>query len=160
MKEPTTCHIAVNGNNYEVKVIQRERSRVVFSIADRHYEVEFLNTVASTGEGVRDKTQSVSDSRAKTSKQQSLALPTSSQVLDPNLSPIYSPMPGVVIAILAPEGTLVKRGDVLLKLEAMKMENNVISPTSGCVEKLYVSERAEVSDSQILLSIRNSPEAE
>jgi acetyl/propionyl-CoA carboxylase alpha subunit len=51
---------------------------------------------------------------------------------------IVSPMPGKVIKINVKEGDEVKKGNVLLIVEAMKMENNIISPKDGIVEKVNV----------------------
>ena len=46
---------------------------------------------------------------------------------------VSSPMPGTVLSVSAPAGVSVKRGDVLLILEAMKMENEIMAPCDGKV---------------------------
>jgi acetyl/propionyl-CoA carboxylase alpha subunit len=51
---------------------------------------------------------------------------------------IVSPMPGKVIKINVKEGDEVKKGNVLLIVEAMKMENNIVSPKDAVVEKVNV----------------------
>ena len=51
---------------------------------------------------------------------------------------IVSPMPGKVIKINVKKGKVVKKGDVLLVVEAMKMENNITAPKDGKVEKVNV----------------------
>lgn len=51
---------------------------------------------------------------------------------------IISPMPGKVIKINVKKGTAVKKGDVLLVVEAMKMENNITAPRDGKVDKVNV----------------------
>lgn len=51
---------------------------------------------------------------------------------------IISPMPGKVIKINIKKGTTVKKGDVLLVVEAMKMENNITAPKDGKVDKVNV----------------------
>ncbi|MCD4729110.1 MAG: biotin/lipoyl-binding protein, partial [Bacteroidales bacterium] len=51
---------------------------------------------------------------------------------------IVSPMPGKVIKINVKKGKAVKKGDVLLVVEAMKMENNITAPRDGKVEKVNV----------------------
>jgi acetyl/propionyl-CoA carboxylase alpha subunit len=56
------------------------------------------------------------------------------------ISNLFSPMPGKVIKINVKAGDKVKRGTVLLVVEAMKMENNIISETSGIVEKIALKE--------------------
>ena len=57
---------------------------------------------------------------------------------------VKSPMPGNVLKILVSQGQRVKEGDVLLILEAMKMENEVVSTKSGTVAQIAVSQGAVV----------------
>lgn len=53
-------------------------------------------------------------------------------------SNITSPMPGKVIKIVVKPGDLVSRGDLLLVVEAMKMENNILSPADAIVDRVNV----------------------
>jgi 3-methylcrotonyl-CoA carboxylase alpha subunit len=53
-------------------------------------------------------------------------------------SNITSPMPGKVIKIAVKQGDLVSRGDLLLVVEAMKMENNILSPAEAIVDRINV----------------------
>ena len=57
---------------------------------------------------------------------------------------VKSPMPGNVLKILVTPGQAVKEGDVLLILEAMKMENEVVSTKSGSVAQILVEKGAVV----------------
>src|ERR1043165_4617533 len=51
---------------------------------------------------------------------------------------IKAPMPGLVLDVRVAEGDAVKKGDAILVLEAMKMENIIKSPTDGTVKKINV----------------------
>jgi acetyl-CoA carboxylase biotin carboxylase subunit len=53
-------------------------------------------------------------------------------------SNITSPMPGKVIKIAVKEGDTVSKGDILLVVEAMKMENNILSPADAIVDRINV----------------------
>lgn len=53
-------------------------------------------------------------------------------------SNITSPMPGKVIKIVLKPGDIVKKGDLLLVVEAMKMENNILSPADAVVDRITV----------------------
>lgn len=64
---------------------------------------------------------------------------------------IKAPMPGLIINIIAAEGTEVKKGDPLLILEAMKMENVIKSPRDGKVKKISVQLRNAVEKNQVML---------
>ena len=52
---------------------------------------------------------------------------------------VSSPMPGKILSVKASVGAAVKQGDVILVLEAMKMENEVVAPQDGTVASINVS---------------------
>lgn len=56
---------------------------------------------------------------------------------------VAAPMPGKILAVKATAGQAVKKGDVLLVLEAMKMENDIVAPQDGTVASI----NAAVGDS-------------
>ncbi len=68
---------------------------------------------------------------------------------------IKSPMPGKVIKILSSPGKMVKKGEVLIVVEAMKMENNLIAPRDGIVAQLNAAEGDMVDGSKILLKLES-----
>ncbi|MCB0822874.1 MAG: acetyl-CoA carboxylase biotin carboxylase subunit [Bacteroidales bacterium] len=66
---------------------------------------------------------------------------------------IVSPMPGKVIKINIKNGAKVKKGDVLMIVEAMKMENNILSPRDGKIDKVNVKTGDMVDGSKELVSM-------
>ncbi|WP_310603201.1 biotin/lipoyl-containing protein [Anaerosporobacter sp.] len=52
---------------------------------------------------------------------------------------VNAPMPGKILAVKASAGQAVKRGDVLVVLEAMKMENEIVAPQDGTVASINVA---------------------
>ena len=66
---------------------------------------------------------------------------------------VTSPIPGVVASILAEVGMTVRKGDTLLILEAMKMENDITSVRDGLVTEIMVVEGQSVNAQEILLLI-------
>lgn len=66
---------------------------------------------------------------------------------------IKSPMPGKILNILVSEGQAVKKGDTLLILEAMKMENVLKSPVDGVIKKILVMKGSSVEKNQLLLEL-------
>ena len=66
---------------------------------------------------------------------------------------VNSPMPGKILAVKASVGQAVKEGDVLLILEAMKMENEVVAPQDGTVASINVSEGSSVESGDVLATL-------
>ena len=67
---------------------------------------------------------------------------------------ISAPMPGTIINVLVTEGQKVSEGDVLLILEAMKMENEIASPIDGVIEKINVTKGQSVETGENLIYIK------
>jgi biotin carboxyl carrier protein len=66
---------------------------------------------------------------------------------------VKASMPGTVLGYRVQVGHAVKAGDVLLILEAMKMENEIVAPSDGVVTALDAAEGASVSTGQVLVTI-------
>jgi len=64
---------------------------------------------------------------------------------------IKAPMPGLVLKVLVEPGQEILKGDSLLVLEAMKMENMIKSPTSGIVSKVFVKTGDKVEKNGIMI---------
>ena len=64
---------------------------------------------------------------------------------------IKAPMPGMVLNVLVTEGQEVKKGDALIVLEAMKMENILKSPTDGVIKKIAINKGIAVEKNQLLI---------
>ncbi|MFA5972180.1 MAG: biotin carboxylase N-terminal domain-containing protein [Lentimicrobiaceae bacterium] len=68
-------------------------------------------------------------------------------------SKITSPMPGKVIKIVVRQGDFVKKGDLLLVVEAMKMENNILSPADAIVDQISVAAGQLVDNASALIHL-------
>ena len=68
-------------------------------------------------------------------------------------SPIKAPLPGTVIELKVNVGDTVKQGDVVLVLEAMKMQNNIESEYNGTVTSITVKQGETVMEGAVLLTI-------
>ncbi|HEX7411000.1 MAG TPA: acetyl-CoA carboxylase biotin carboxylase subunit [Bacteroidales bacterium] len=65
-----------------------------------------------------------------------------------------APMPGRIVSIKVQSGDEVKKGDLMLILESMKMENNILSPMDGIIEKVLVMQGEMVDPSTRLIHFR------
>ena len=66
---------------------------------------------------------------------------------------VNSPMPGKILSVKASEGQSVSKGDVLMVLEAMKMETEIVAPSDGTVASINVNEGASVEAGDLLASL-------
>ncbi|HEX2995958.1 MAG TPA: biotin/lipoyl-containing protein [Anaerolineales bacterium] len=66
---------------------------------------------------------------------------------------LRAPMPGLVVTVPVEEGQAVKKGDVLLILESMKMQNELKSPRDGTIGRIRVKAGETVEQKQTLLSM-------
>ena len=66
---------------------------------------------------------------------------------------VKAPMPGTVLSFKVAVGQEVKRGDVILLLEAMKMENEIVAPADGKVASLRVAAGAAVNTGDPLVDL-------
>lgn len=117
--------INVNGNSYEVEV--EEVGGVVSA-----------PKAASKAAPVATPAAAPSAPKAAPKAAPAVAASAGQEVVD-------APMPGNIWKILVKEGQEVKSGDVLLILEAMKMENEIVAPRDGVVASLTTSEGAAVN---------------
>lgn len=138
-KLPKEFNIVVNGEHYEIKVEgSGERSDEVcpfFIRVDGELKEVFVESIDTSLE-------------AKIRKEQKAgALP---QATAPGHA--KSPMPGTLTKIKVQVGDRVKLGDTLAIVEAMKMENEVLSPLDGVVKEIYATQGMQVgSDVAIML---------
>lgn len=66
---------------------------------------------------------------------------------------VAAPMPGNILDVKAAVGASVKKGDVLMILEAMKMENEITAPCDGTVKSVNVSKGSSVETGTVLCVI-------
>lgn len=78
--------------------------------------------------------------------------PKVSSVASGNIK-VNSPMPGKIIALKVNVGQSIKKGDVVLVLEAMKMENEIVAPEDGTVASLNVSAGQSVEAGDLLATL-------
>lgn len=72
---------------------------------------------------------------------------------EPNLNKIEAFISGTIRQVFVKDGAKVKEGDVLLSLEAMKMNNLIKAPANGVIKKVYVKEDEHVTKGDLLVEL-------
>ena len=88
----------------------------------------------------------------------SVATPAAAPAPAPAAAPaggekVCAPMPGNILAVNVSNGSAVKKGDVLMILEAMKMENEIVAPQDGTVASINVNKGDTVNSGDVLVSM-------
>jgi biotin carboxyl carrier protein len=135
------------GNNAAVERRNKMALRKFkIKLEGKTYEVE-------VEEIIERETQNFSDIKKDPS-----ALSLSSTAQTKNISmgsakTVVSPMPGKIITVTCTVGQIVKSGDVLLLLEAMKMEQEIKAKTDGTISDIKVSAGSAVQKDEVLIII-------
>ena len=120
--------------------------RYVVTLNGKNYEVEVTECDAVL--------LNVSDAVAAPAP---VAAPVAAPAAAPAAAPVAgdgtkvpSPMPGTILSVNVSVGQAVKTGDVLMVLEAMKMENDIVAPCDGTIKQLLVNKGSTVNTDDTL----------
>ena len=134
--------VTLNGKNYEVDVT--ETDAIVTGVTQVPVMVAAAPAVAAAPVDVPAEAPKAEEAPAAPSAP---AAPTTSG------TQVKAPMPGSILAVKASAGQAVKAGDVIVVLEAMKMENDIVAPCDGTVKEILVTKGSTVNTDDILAII-------
>ena len=137
----------INGSPYRVVVQKSDEESVELEVNGTPYMVEL--------EPKKKKTISSIQRQVPSSDQKEVAhKPTVTRTaVAAGSAVINAPLPGVVLDIKVKAGDVVKKGQTLIVLEAMKMENNIAAPSDGTISKISVEKGASVLEGTELIVI-------
>lgn len=69
---------------------------------------------------------------------------------------IHAPMPGIILEVNVSEGDIIKKGDFLCVLEAMKMENTLTAPRDGVVKSVNITKGETVDKGKLLIEFQKN----
>jgi biotin carboxyl carrier protein len=123
--------IKVDGKEYNVKVEETDEGKLKIHCEGDIYEVETKEKILEELENELEKKESSKEGK----------------------SVVTAPLPGIVFSIDVKKGKKVKKGERLLTLMAMKMENEIASPKDGIVKDIKVKKNDSVDKGDILVII-------
>lgn len=140
--------LTILGNNYDVEILNVEQNIAEIDVNGTVYSVEVDKNLKPTKTPVF-----VRPAVAQSYDSDKTTVKTSRPTAPKGAGFIKSPLPGVILNVIAREGDSVKAGDKLLILEAMKMENNIESDKEGVIKKIHVRSGDSVLEGDILVEI-------
>ncbi len=130
--------------------------KYVVTLNGKNYEVEVAETEAT----VLSVTDAPAAAPAPVAAPAPAAAPAPVAAPAPAAAPVagegekvLAPMPGTVLGVKVNVGDAVKAGDVVVVLEAMKMENDIVAPCDGTVKQILVQKTSTVNTDDVLAVI-------
>jgi biotin carboxyl carrier protein len=162
-------YVSVNGRNHEVELIERAGKRLVkvdgkdldldYAEVDDLGQVVLLSQGKSYGLSIEGDETRVAITIAghfydvELEDERERAAHAAERAAGKGGGTVTSVMPGVVVEVLVKNGASVEKGDPLLILSAMKMQNEIAAPSRGTVKEVHVSAGQAVSTGAKLVTL-------
>jgi biotin carboxyl carrier protein len=141
----------INGHEYEVAVGSVEGGIAKVAVNGTNYEVEVQsNTLMKPTPAARPHVAPATYSATAPVTPAKINQAASSEG---KASPLKSPLPGVILDVKVKEGDTVRAGQLVMVLEAMKMENNIDAHASGVIRSIAKRQGDPVLEGDVLLTI-------
>jgi len=153
--QPGAESVNVGGTDYPVRIVRQGEIITVY-VNERPYQVQ-LTAAAAEGPAkvlVDAKEYEVEVKGAAAARRPAAGAPK--RPTRGGAGAITSQMTGRIIRVDVEPGRQVKEGDVLLVIEAMKMENEVLAPAAGTVKEVAVAAGARVSEGDLLVILETA----
>jgi len=131
----------IHDNNYKVNILSHEGNVINLEVNGTSYSVQMKEEIKKT------KTPTLVRAASKRPAEPLKVNPSSQK------TKIVSPLPGTIFAMNIKVGDVIKEGDSLLILEAMKMENNIAAEKAGTVSAIHVEVGQQVLQDDLLIEL-------
>lgn len=144
-------HVLLNGQEYHIDFDAVDDQSVYSLLVEGKSYEAFL----SQNEGLWEVLLrgDLYNARVEDEREKRLLATSGSGVAERGEYHLKAPMPGLIVAIPVKDGQQVEKGEVLIILESMKMQNELRSPTAGIVSRIRVKPGDSVEQKQTILSV-------
>jgi biotin carboxyl carrier protein len=149
--QPLKVSIRIGRREYEVKLKADEKHGTYILWKNRKYPVEVVRSRQNKYEILFNDISYIFTVETPFAMKRMKVLSSSRDKSDKE--DIKAPMPGKIIDVLVREGSTVLRGESLLILEAMKMQNEIQSPVNGKITRIMAKPNSNVMKDDILIEI-------
>ena len=139
----------LNGAEYKCAVEQIEAGKAQVTVNGKVYEVETEAAAPAAKPAAKPAPVAPKPAAAPAAAPKAEAKPAAAPAAGG--VQVKSPLPGSVIKVLVSEGQAVKKGDTLLTLESMKMENAIMAEADGTVKQIAVTPGQNVMQDDLLI---------
>lgn len=139
----------INGTEYTTSVNEKEGNITEVTVNGKTYQVE-MEKPATAPKAAAPKVAATAPKAAPAAPKAAAAPAAPAAV---GGTKVVSPLPGSIIKVLVNEGQAVKKGDVLLQLESMKMANDIAAECDGTVKQIAVTAGQSVMQDDLLVVI-------
>lgn len=137
----------INGKDFHVAVNGISGTKADVTVNGVNYDVELENAVAPVQQSAPVQTAPVAPVAGAPQAPAAAPVPATGG------KAITSPLPGVIISVDVKEGSVVKRGQKVAVIEAMKMENDILADADGTVTAVHVSKGDTVAEDAKIVTI-------
>lgn len=137
----------INGKDFHVAVNGISGTKADVTVNGVNYDVELENAVAPVQQAAPVQTAPVAPVTGAPQAPAAAPAPATGG------KAITSPLPGVIISVDVKEGSVVKRGQKVAVIEAMKMENDILADADGTVTAVHVSKGDTVAEDAKIVTI-------
>ena len=145
-----TYKFKINGNQYDVAINSVEGKNASVTVNGREYQVELEEAVASAPAAPVAAAVQAAAAPAATA---ATAAPAPKPAATGAGKAVTSPLPGVIIGVKVNVGDVVKAGQEVAVLEAMKMENSIEATHDGTVTAVHVAKGDSVLEGAPIVTI-------
>jgi glutaconyl-CoA/methylmalonyl-CoA decarboxylase subunit gamma len=149
---PLKHTIRIGKRDYDIKLKADEKLGTYILWKNRKYPVEIVRSSQNKYEILFNDISYTFTVETPFSLQRKKVLSSSRGKIEKEI--IKAPMPGKIIDVLVREGATVVKGEPVVILEAMKMQNELISPANGVIEKVYAKPNTNVMKDDVLIEIK------